>query len=260
VTPPEATAGLWTVTAGGDRAVLKVIRLGGDAGSRWPSSPDPLDPYYWRREALAYASGLLEPFGAPVLRAEVARDDGSVALWLEAVADTEPWTSERFARVARRVGRAQAGEAPADAWLARHWLARYLHLHGIAPGPVHAALEQLPQTLCHHDLHPANVLDGDRIVDWAYCGAGARGSDAGVLVADGLADQVFAGDVVDEVADAVWNGYVAGLRDAGWNGDEAEVRFAFARGTALRLSWLPRGSRPEWDATIDFLQRLASDT
>jgi len=247
------------VSAGGDRAVLKLVALGGGTGSRWPSSPDPADAYYWRREPIAYASGLLEPFGAPAVRAAVEREDGSVALWLDAVPETEPWTVERFARVARRLGSAQAAAPPDEPWLARGWLRRYLHLHGVAPGPVCAALERLPQTLCHHDLHPGNVLDGDLIVDWAYCGYGARGTDAGVLVADGLADRVLPSDLVDDVADAVWAAYLAGLRDGGWSGDEGDVRFAFARGTALRLSWLPRGSRSEWDATVDFLQRLASD-
>ena len=57
----------------------------------------------------------------------------------------------------------------------------------------------------------------------------------------------------------MWGGYLTGLREAGWAGEEADVRFAFARGTALRLSWLPRGERPAWDATIEFLHRLASD-
>jgi hypothetical protein len=260
VTPPEATAGIWTVSAAGDRAVLKLVRLGGDSGSRWPSSPDPHDPYYWRREPLAYSSGLIESFGVPGVRAEIERDDGSVALWLEAVGDTEAWTVERFARVARRVGRAQAGEPPDEPWLARGWLGRYLHLHGVPPGPVHAALEQLPQALCHHDLHPGNVLDGDLIVDWAYCGHGARGSDAGVLVADAIADRVLAPELADETAGAVWRAYVEGLRESGWSGDDGDVRFAFARGTALRLAWLPRGERDEWDATVAFLQRLASDT
>ena len=58
------------------------------------------------------------------------------------------------------------------------------------------------------------------------------------------------------VAAAVLEGYLRGLDGVA---DEGDVRFAFARGTALRLSWLPRGDRPAWDATIAFLQRLASD-
>ena len=137
----------------------------------------------------------------------------------------------------------------------------YLALHEVADNELVDRLDSLPQTLCHHDFHPANVVgaSADVVVDWAYCGLGAFGLDAGVLVADGIADEAFPAELADEVGDVVWNGYRAGLREGGWAGDECDVRFAFARGTALRLSWLPRGERPAWDATIAFLHRLASN-
>jgi hypothetical protein len=259
-TPPGATAGIWHVAADGDSAVLKVVSLGVNS-PRWPASPDPAHPYYWRREPCAYESGIAQRFGAPALRALVERDDGSVALWLEEVPEVEEWTPALLGEVARRLGRAQSTSVPDEPWLSRGWLPAYLDLHGVRDEDgVLDRLAALPQTLCHHDFHPANVLGprADVIVDWAYCGAGALGLDAGVLVADGIADEAFAADVADDAADAVWNGYLAGLRDGGWSGDEDDVRFAYTRGTALRLSWLPRGERRAWDATIDFLQRLAS--
>jgi hypothetical protein len=77
-----------------------------------------------------------------------------------------------------------------------------------------------------------------------------------VLVADGIADEAFPAALAEEVAAAVWDVYVAGLADGGWDGDLADVRFAFARGTRLRLAWLPRGARPAWDATVAFLDGL----
>ena len=258
-TPPAATAGVWHVTAGSDSAVLKVVHDGG-SGSRWPASSDRADPYYWRREPCAYESGLLRAFGAPACRALVERDDGSVALWLEDAPEVATWTPELLEGVARRLGRAQAAPLPDEPWLSRGWLRAYLALHDVAGAPFVDRLDALPQTFCHHDFHPANVLgaNADVVIDWAYCGLGAVGLDAGVLVADGVADEAFPAELADAVCSAVWRGYLAGLGDGGWSGDEADVRLAFAHGTALRLSWLPRGERAAWDATIDFLQRLAS--
>ncbi len=259
-TPPAATAGLWRVATRSDSAVLKVVVEGGSSG-RWPSSSDPAHPYYWRREPCVYESGVAAAFGPPACRAVVERSDGSVALWLEDVAEVNAWTPRLLGDVAHRVGLAQAAPPPAHVWLSRGWLRAYLGLHGVRGGAeVLARLDELPSALCHHDLHPANVLEGCVVIDWAYCGPAARGLDAGVLVADGLADEAFSAEVVDEVADAVWEGYLAGLRAGGWSGSIDDVRFAFVHGTALRLSWLPRGSKPAWDATIAFLQRLASDS
>jgi len=237
---------MWLV----DDLVLKVVHDGGTE-SRWPTSNDPAHPYYWRREPLAYASGLLEPFGAPACRAIVERADGSVALWLDAVPEVERWTPELLGEVARRLGRAQAGPPADAAWLSRGWLREYVSLHGV---PYDDALDALPQTLCHFDFHPGNVLGraAEFVVDWAYAGVGPRGSDPGVLVADGVADGAFDPDGMTE---AVWDGYLAGLRDGGWSGDEEEVRYAFFRGTAMRLAWLPRGEKPEWDAALALLQR-----
>ena len=240
--------------------MLKLVRNGGERG-RWPASSDPAHPYYWRREPCVYESGIAQPFGPPECRAIVERDDGSVALWLADVPEVARWTPELLAEVAHRLGRAQAAPAPQEVWLSHGWLRAYLALHEVADNELVDRLDARPQTLCHHDFHPANVVgaNADVVVDWAYCGLGAFGLDAGVLVADGIADEAFPAELADEVGDAVWNGYLAGLREGGWAGDEGDVRFAFARGTALRLSWLPRGERPAWDATIAFLDRLASN-
>jgi hypothetical protein len=252
--------GVWHVSAGSDSAVLKVLRHGGEA-SRWPSFAGESHPYYWRREACAYESALNAPFGAPACRAVVERADGSIALWLEDAGAAPAWTPELLGEVAHRLGAAQAACAvalPDASWLARDWLRAYLRLHEVdTVGETLDRLDGLVQTICHNDFHPANVLGphAECVVDWAYCGIGAAGLDAGVLVADGIADEAFAAELAGEVAAAVWTGYLAGLAGAA---DEDEVRFAFVHGTALRLSWLPRGRTPAWDATIDFLERLAS--
>jgi hypothetical protein len=256
--PFASTVGVWRVRSGRSSAVLKLIRLDAGPHARWPSRRGRSDPYYWRREPDAYASGALEPFGAPRRLAEFDRDDGSVALWLEDGGDPPSWTPELLGAAARRLGRAQAAAPPAAAWVARGFLRRYLELHHVVADAVLERIETMPPTLCHNDLHPANLLDGGAIVDWAFCGAGARGLDPGVLVADGIADGAFDPELADVVEAAVWDGYLLGLRDGGWAGSEDDVRFAFARGTALRLSWLTRDTHLAWDATIDFLERLAS--
>lgn len=269
-TPPAATAGLWHVAARGDSAVLKVVQLA-RSEMRWPAEPEETDPYYWRREPLAYESGLLgriAPLRAPACRGVFDRSDGSVALWLEDVPPPPRWTPELLGSVAHGLGRMQAAHAaspPRERWLSRDWLRRYLVLHA-APDPeadaVLERLDALPQTLCHHDLHPANVLgaEGDVVIDWAYCGLAALGLDAGVLVADGLADGAFAPELSAAVSDEVWAGYLAGLRGGGWTGPEAGVRYAFLRGTALRLSWLPRGKSEAFDATIELLDRWRDES
>ena len=127
-----------------------------------------------------------------------------------------------------------------------------------------ARLDDVPQTLCHHDFHPGNVVGADAsvVVDWAYCGLAAVGLDAGVLVADGLADGAFPPVLADAVDCAVRAGYAAGLADGGWAGREDDVWLAYLRGTALRLSWLRRASerlatedprREAWSAAVDLL-------
>jgi hypothetical protein len=135
----SATTGLWRVGAAGRTAVVKLVAHGPDRGSEnWRSGADESHWYYWRREAEAYRSGLLDRLGAGGLRAPrchlvAERGDGSVALWLEDVGH-EPassWSLDRYGIAARHLGRTQgayaAGRAlPDHPWLSRDWLRRYL--------------------------------------------------------------------------------------------------------------------------------------
>jgi hypothetical protein len=274
---PAATVGLWRVRAGSDSAVLKLMRHSSNGHPRWPSAEEPEHPYYWRREALAYTSGLLARFSGslrvPECRGCFERPDGAVALWLEDVQPPGgPWTPELLGEVAARLGAvhaAVAADPPTEEWLSRGWLEAYLMLRGPLPEGAEAVLARLdaaPQTLCHNDLHPANLLGPDAtvLIDWAYCGLGALGLDAGVLVADALSDGCVEADRAEQLAQAVWDGYRAGLEGA----HEVEARYAFLAGTALRYSWFARGLgdpeldpelRGRWTPVLAMLERWADE-
>ena len=126
--------------------VLKVCRprAGGDDPSQWN---------YWKREPLAYHSGLLRdlPGGvvAPRWFGNVERPDGAVWLWLEDVAGVRerPWPADDFGRAARRLGRFNgaylAGRPrPAAPWLGRGRLRAWVAF--CAP-----AVAALPRHLAH---------------------------------------------------------------------------------------------------------------
>lgn len=253
-----SAVGVWRVRAGGQSAVLKLLRLNAGPHPKWPSRPEPDDPYFWLREPAAYESGLLQPFGVPRLLARVDRPDGDVALWLEDGGDPyeKVWTPSLLGSAARRLGAAQRRLLGVDApWLAHGWLREYFRLHELPlDDGVLDRLDEIPQTLCHNDLHPDNVLDSGLLIDWAFCGVGPVGMDAGVLVADGLADESYPPEQADEVVDAVWRAYAEGFG----SGDE-DVRYGFVQGIR-RLRWLVHGRSHAWDETIDLIHRLGSET
>jgi hypothetical protein len=170
------------------------------------AAADGTDPGAWdypAREALAYGSGLLAalPGGlaAPRCLAVETQPDGTTRLWLEAITDAHPgaWPLERYALVARHLGRFNGtyltgAPLPADAWLSRGWLRGWVEAAGRAvaaleqvvgpnappltrqlyPPPIVAeltrlwtererfltALDRLPQTFCHHDAFRRNLL------------------------------------------------------------------------------------------------------
>jgi len=281
-----ATAGLWRVSGDAWSVVLKLIHHGHDRHPRWPSSTDPDDWSYWKREVLAYRSGLTTSFAGglrgPTCVAIFDRADGTVALWLEDVGRGAPgtsWTVASYEPAARDIGQAQGALAlvsptSSEPWLSRHWLRAYLagrdeDLHLLADDGVWAhplvratmprswahplramrddqtlfldTLDRLPRTVCHLDLHPANLfaVDGDTVlIDWAYVGIGALAEDPGVLVADAVLDFHVAPERFDELYDTVRRGYEEGLRRAGWSGPTALVDLGMSAGLAARYAWI----------------------
>src|ERR687897_1712981 len=149
---------------GGAGEGLGLYRVAGSArvsGATYPwalvvkvcAATDGADPGAWdypAREVLAYGSGLLAalPGGlaTPRCLAVETQPDGTTRLWLEAVADAHPgpWPLDRYALVARDLGRFNGAylagtPLPDQPWLSRGWLRDFVE----PSGPAVAELERL---------------------------------------------------------------------------------------------------------------------
>jgi hypothetical protein len=130
----SVTGGLFRVRADGDSVVVKVVRRGvdPDPGALWVSGEDASHRNYWKREWLAFASGLLDALPgrlrAPrtLLTTEVADDE--CRIWMSDVAGRHgaTLTLDDYATIARDLGTTQgalaAGKLPQHEWLSRRWL------------------------------------------------------------------------------------------------------------------------------------------
>jgi hypothetical protein len=101
--------------------------------------------------------------------------------------------------------------------------------------------ESLPRTLCHLDFWPKNlfrVADGETVVvDWSFAGDGAVGEDAGNLVPDAVFDHFVTADQMPRLEQAVYEGYLRGLRAAGWHDDPRLVQLGMWS-SAVKYDWL----------------------
>jgi hypothetical protein len=126
------------VSGDGWSVVLKIIQHGNDRSPRWPSSSDPDDWSYWKREVLAYRSGFTSSLAGgmrgPELLGSFERADGTVALWLEdvgrGIAGTS-WSVPEYEPAAGAIGQAQgalllAPPQPAVPWFSQGWLRAYV--------------------------------------------------------------------------------------------------------------------------------------
>ena len=292
-----ATGGIYRVAgsavAGGSRvswsAILKVVCL--NAQRVQAAFEDEAHPLYWKREALAYTSGLLDdlPGGvkAPRCYGVEEVDEFTCWLWLEEVKDagTKLWGLEQYARAAGCLGRFNgaylAGRSMPDyPWLIRTGSPRGLLAHSawiheaIAnprtwqhplmraafPVPVVdrllrlwderegllSALDRVPQTFGHLDAWRRNMFategaDGSpglTLIDWAYPGRAAVGTDAGDLFGESFCLSELGDTGPASLDEAIFESYVAGLREAGWGGDVRLVRFAFTAFCALKHLFL----------------------
>jgi hypothetical protein len=230
------------------------------------------------REHLAAA---YEPdgVGAPALVAFETGERDAAVLWLEDVHGRTGGhlAVDDLVDLARALGRAQ-GRLAVDGGWDRRWLsANYLREYS-ASKPVDDAVlgddrawthprvarhlgdlrddlvalrrerptfvswaESCPQTLCHLDLWPPNVVrreSGDfALLDWAFCGSGALGEDMANLVPDSVFDLLLPAAVVDELAERVEAAYLDGVAASGWRGDERWIRLGM-RAAAVKYHWL----------------------
>jgi hypothetical protein len=101
-----------------------------------------------------------------------------------------------------------------------------------------------PATLCHHDAFRRNMVSvdgGTVLLDWEYIGLGPLGEDAAHLTTTTLLMGHVPGADAAGLDAAVFDGYQAGLADAGWRGDSILVRRAYCAFGARR--WLANVAR-----------------
>lgn len=273
----QATGGIWRVSGPGGDAILKHLTPDGDGYAHWEASDDPRHWNYWPREYLAYTSGFAASYGlesgigAPALLAAGERPDGSRELWLEAVDGVHGrhWTVPMLADFAHRLGTVQAlhRDTPEQPWHSRRFLRQYAgrrdfpdipwdHPAAAAHWPkdtreglrliwerrtdLFTVAEYLPQTLCHLDVWPMNLVQQNSapvLLDWSFTGRGAIGEDLANLIADTFFDGLQPVERLAETETALTDAYLAGLTEAGHR-DEAATRKAIAAAGAAKYCWL----------------------
>jgi hypothetical protein len=292
----------WHVEAYGGGASRSVYRVAGHAAARGTTQPwslilkvaavdgrvDPTGASYWKREILAYQSGLLAdlPAGVRTPRCFGTHEHpgGGGWLWLEEITDVarDRWSLARFTSVARQLGAFSAAyltsrSVPTYPWLSRGWfrgnvsraaaavalLPALVDHPFLAPalpgrsahrvlqliserGQLLDGLDALPQTFCHIDAFPRNILvrtqggtDGLIVlIDWDSAGVSALGADLAALVGGSLFFDETDLDTADVLEQAIIGSYLSGLRAAGWQGDQELVRFGYNAALVLHYLFL----------------------
>jgi hypothetical protein len=262
--------------------ILKVVRASDDAsiGGSADAEDWMREALIYRSGILEAIPGIRAPrcFG-------VDEVDGAAALlWLEDIHDHvgSGWTPALYRLGGRRLGEFNGayftGRAlPAAPFLSRRWLRTLVEGFGEAwaqlPPLRHhplvrrcwpdglvdrllglwqerdaflEALERLPQTFCHLDAFPRNLLidgrtEGVVAVDWSFAGIGGVGTEISPMVPASVWFFQAEPREMEGLSEAVLDGYVEGLRAAGWRGDHRLVRFGYMAGAVLHYGLFPLG-------------------
>ena len=216
---------------------------------------------------------------APACYGVIEYPDGTCWIWLEDIKDAigEYWPLEHYGIVARHVGQfngvyLMGGPIPTWPWLNSGFLRRFIAQSAPSVVPLHNMLDQplvrrwlsgdssdkffciwedrsifidtldnLPQTICHFDVHRRNLFAGKTAggddqtiaVDWAFTGRGAIGEEIVPLVWAYLG--FFEVEIAQALENIVFESYLTGLGDAGWQGDP---RYACLGYTAASIRYM----------------------
>jgi hypothetical protein len=211
--------------------------------------------------------------GAPRMLGFTELKEGGCWIWLEDVVNDieDPWPLKQFRVVARHLGQFNGAylsqkPLPEYSWLSKHWLRQYVEKsapsldlidksrdHPLVrrwlPTEVYEqviclwndreqfldALDHLPQTICHFDVHRRNLFarsssdgqDQTVLIDWSFVGHGPIGAELNPLVYASII--FFDVDInhAQRLEQLMFNGYMEGLRDAGWDGNPQQVRLGY---------------------------------
>ncbi|WP_420110563.1 phosphotransferase [Pseudactinotalea sp.] len=271
--PMSASTG--AATAGVDLLTVRLLTVSGEAvtrrvvrkrlrpltaGRHAQASRAPNHWAYWRREALAYESGLL-PRGPGLTAPDLLTVDSDTIYTSEVVGERED-----AAVAAERLGRWQGvTRVPDISWLARHQLAQRvavttLDWSGLEADPrlvalwdrrdeMLAELETVPVTVVHGDYSAGNLfaVDGGTTVaiDWATFGVGPVGADLASLTLSTGTDQLDA--------------YASGLDGVISRSDiERGYRVALGLAHASRTHWALAQGRPTDPTLTDLVLGIVS--
>lgn len=260
--------------------ILKIIQSPANLGwENFGEGNDQTHWNYWKREPLIYQSRFLEtlPQGlsAPHFFGIVEHPGNIIWLWLEDITDSENeiWTLDRYAQIARLLGRfngkcALQSSTPPFAWLGkqriRAWIAM-IPWHTIPwehpqtltryPKPESNSfarmlidherfltkMEGLPQTICHGDTYPTNFMsrrlpDSQQEIvalDWALASIAPVGADLGQLVFGAQTNLKEINSV--NIDQVLFENYFEGLKDSNCHLEYQLVRFGYTAYAAMQV-------------------------
>ena len=233
----------------------------------------------------------------------VEKPGNIVLLWLEDVigSDAEAWSLDRYALAARHLGQLNGiylseRSLPSFPWFSKHRIQQWIegvpwqtfpwehpqvleHYPRLETNSFQrmlveherflAMLEKLPQTVCHNDTYPTNFVSRDLpngqqqtvALDWALAGIAPVGADLGQLVF-GARNNLNEVNLRD-IDTALFESYIAGLKDSGCKVEPQFVRLGYTAYAALQVGlflvfWLSRELEQNGTAVEQAVEQPAS--